>query len=497
MKIVCRQTGKLDSASDYTAIFISGSKHKDIWLNAARTLHGVDLDRWLSSPEFQRDEDSLIVLRPAGGPRRLALVKLGEEPEGETVRRAAARVIRSAMTTGVHRVSFCVSPDRTHVGPRDGWVEWLVEGALLANYQYDRYKTDAGTGAKISLLTLDCPAAFARSSKERISNAIAIGSAVRLARDLANTPPNDMTPAHLASEAASISRRHKIRCTVMNRRKLVSDGFGGILSVGGGSSNDPHMIVMDYRPAKRTNRRPIVLIGKGVTFDAGGISIKPATDMDRMKFDMSGGAFVVGVMSAIALLKVPVHVVGIVPAAENVLGSNAYRPGDIVRMYSGKTVEIINTDAEGRLLLADALAFAHKYKPEAVVDIATLTGHCVVALGSHAAGLFTTSSRLRNRIMDAAIRTGERVWELPLYAEHEKAMRSNVADLKNSGGRPAGASTAAAFLKAFAGEYPWAHLDIAGTAYTDEDTPYASKGTSTGYGIRLLVAMLQAWVSSK
>jgi leucyl aminopeptidase len=253
------------------------------------------------------------------------------------------------------------------------------------------------------------------------------------------------------------------------------------------------MIIMEYKPAKAANSKPIVLIGKGLTFDAGGISIKPAQDMDRMKFDMSGGAAVIGIMQAVANLKLPLYVVGIVPSSENLLGSRAYKPGDILTMYSGKTVEIVNTDAEGRLILADALAYALKYKPEAIVDFATLTGHVVVALGTHGAGMMGTDDKMKSRLLEASKSCSEKIWELPLWKEFDKQIKSHIADIKNSGGRNGGASSAAAFLKHFVGDYPWIHIDIAGTANSEEEMPYTGKISSTGYGIRLMVEALRKW----
>jgi leucyl aminopeptidase len=269
--------------------------------------------------------------------------------------------------------------------------------------------------------------------------------------------------------------------------------MGALLAVGQGSANPPRLVVLEHRPRRR-NRATLCLVGKGITFDSGGISIKPAGGMQDMKHDMSGAAAVVGALRAAALLDVPLHVVGILAAAENLPGGGAYRPGDILTSMSGRTIEIQNTDAEGRLVLCDALHFARtQFEPAAIIDLATLTGACVVALGSHASGLFSNHTGLVDALRRASEASGERVWPMPLFDEHRDEMRSQVADLKNvSGSRDAGASTAAAFLSRFVGETPWAHLDIAGTAYTGKTGPYQPYG-ATGVGVRLLAELMQDW----
>jgi leucyl aminopeptidase len=280
-------------------------------------------------------------------------------------------------------------------------------------------------------------------------------------------------------------------CRVWDEAALKKEKFGGILAVGQGSANPPRMIALEYKGGRK-DARPIVLVGKAITFDTGGISIKPADKMDEMKFDKMGGCAVLGAMKAIAALKLPFPVVGLIASAENMPGSRAYRPGDIVTSYDGKTIEVLNTDAEGRVVLADALAYARlHYKPRYMVDFATLTGACVIALGPHRAGLFTGDATLRQEIMKAGRSTGDQVWELPLGDEYDEMIRSDVALVKNTGGREGGASTAASFLKAWVEDVPWAHLDIAGTAWTTRDLPHLEKG-ATGFGVRLIVEALQS-----
>jgi leucyl aminopeptidase len=293
------------------------------------------------------------------------------------------------------------------------------------------------------------------------------------------------TPTHLAEEAERLGEVVGLEVTVLGPGEMEAEGMGAILAVAQGSEQEPRLIVLEHRGG-REGDPPLLLVGKGLTFDAGGISIKPASGMEDMKYDMSGGAAVFGALYAVAELGLPINVVGIVPSSENLLSGRAVKPGDVVRTREGKTVEILNTDAEGRLILADALSYAQTFRPAAMVDCATLTGACVVALGNHASGILGTDEELIQELREAGDRSGERCWPLPLWKEYREQLDSTVADLKNVGGRPAGTITAAAFLKEFVGEVPWAHLDIAGTAYGEGKLSYQRKG---GFGVptRLLV----------
>jgi leucyl aminopeptidase len=321
----------------------------------------------------------------------------------------------------------------------------------------------------------------------------AVARGVAFARDLANGPANDVTPAVLGDEAQALGERLGLKVTVLDKAQLTEQGFGGMLAVGQGSANEPRFVVMEHGAAGE-GRPTICLVGKGITFDTGGISIKPAEGMDNMKMDMGGAAAVFGAMHAVAELKLPLHVVGMVCAAENMPSSTAYRPGDILRTLSGKTIEVLNTDAEGRIVLADGLFYAQRYNPTAIVDLATLTGAVMVALGPHAVGMMGTSQELADRLSRAGETSAERVWQLPLWDEYKEMMKSEIADLKNTGGRYGGAITAAGFLSAFVGDFPWVHLDIAGTAWVERPTrPYQSRG-ATGVGVRLLVELLQGYV---
>jgi leucyl aminopeptidase len=317
---------------------------------------------------------------------------------------------------------------------------------------------------------------------------------VNMARDLSNSPGNEVNPSYLAQQAQEIAAKTTLRCHVLDVDGIREHQMGCLLGVAQGSEQPPAFIILEHAP-KGSQEKPIVLVGKGITFDSGGISIKPAANMEDMKMDMSGGAAVLGAMQALAQLDYPHRVVGLVPASENLPNGNAVKPGDILRAMSGKTVEVINTDAEGRLILADALAYAvQELKPACMIDLATLTGAVVVALGSQATGMMGTDAAMMDRLRAAGDYSAERVWELPLFEEYSKQIKSDFADIKNvSSGREAGSIIGGAFLKEFVGDTPWVHLDIAGTAWTRENRPYIPKG-ATGVGIRLLVKALEDMV---
>ena len=292
----------------------------------------------------------------------------------------------------------------------------------------------------------------------------------------------------MAQKAQEIARRKKVSCNILDKDKMKEMGMNALLAVASGSSEEPKFIILEYAGGKKS-AAPVVLVGKGLTFDSGGISLKPADKMDEMKTDMSGGAAVMGVIMAAADLQLPLNITALIPATENMPGGTAYKPGDIIKSYSGKTIEILNTDAEGRLILADALAYSLEFKPAAIIDVATLTGACVVALGDDIIGMLGTDVKLKKEMDKAAQTTGELVWELPLWESYHELIKSDIADYKNSGGRTAGAITAAAFLSKFVGDAPWVHLDIAGPAWTSKDKTYIPKGAS-GVAVRLLVEFL-------
>ncbi len=486
--------------SELTVVFINESEEPDSWVNQLQEIFGNLIDKIAKGKEFGAEEDAYQLLHGNSktNSKRIDLIGLGnpKEIDIETIRKTSAKAAKAAIRMNLEKITFAFPKSLTKFGLSDELLaQAIVEGALLANYRFDKYQTNKDkkkyTGLQeVAIITEGSPN---EAIQRGVHAAQTICEAVNFARDLANAPGNELPPRELADRAAHMCRKNKIKCSIFNEQKIKSLKMGGILGVSQGSAEPPRFIIMEYKAAKSVNSKPIVLVGKGLTFDAGGISIKPAQDMDRMKFDMSGAAAVIGIMQAVANLKLPLYVVGIVPSCENLLGSRAYRPGDVLTMYSGKTVEIINTDAEGRLVLADALAYAQKYKPETLVDFATLTGHVVVALGTHGAGMLGTDDKMKARLTDASKVCAEKIWELPIWKEFDKQIKSHIADIKNTGGRHGGASTAAVFLKHFVGDYPWVHLDIAGTANTEEEMPYTGKASATGFGIRLMVEALRKW----
>jgi leucyl aminopeptidase len=439
------------------------------------------------------EETLLLYPRQETGPRRFLVVGMGsaEEADAEVLRRMAGRTVRVAEELGVTSVAFWLDTS-IPLDPASA-AQAVTEGGVLAAWRFRELKTEKDPDRRdtevqdLLLLT--------RADEEEARRGMDIGQAQargeNLARTLQARPGNVATPTHLAQEAQRMAKEAGLSVTILGPKEMKSQGMGALLAVAQGSEQEPRLIVLEHKGGKKRDA-PLVLVGKGLTFDAGGISIKPASGMEDMKFDMSGGAAVIGALQAVAELDLPLNVVGIVPSSENLLSGAAVKPGDVVKTREGKTVEILNTDAEGRLILADALSYAQTFEPAAMVDCATLTGACVVALGHHAIGLMGSDEALVAEVRAAGDRSGQRCWPFPLWKEYRKQLESPVADLKNIGGRPAGTITAAAFLKEFTGKVPWAHLDIAGTAYGDGDLSYQRKG---GYGTptRLLVE----WVRSR
>jgi len=424
-----------------------------------------------------------IVLAGAGKKTDLTMEKL------RSVYATAAKQIRSLQLK-----EFFTSLD--FIGSNESiehTVQAVVEGAVLGLYQYTNYKTVDKDKKRtpnefVIVEEKEEVCTIIRSSAERAG---IIARAVFFARDMVSAPGNDMTPTAMAAEASKIAARKNVTLRVLDERKLKKIGMNALLGVSKGSAEPARFIVLEYRGGINADP-PVALVGKGLTFDSGGISIKPAEKMDEMKSDMAGGAAVMGAIMAAADLKLQVNIVGLIPATENLPGGRAYKPGDILKSLSGKTIEVISTDAEGRLILADALTYAERFKPAAIIDLATLTGACIIALGDLAIGMLGTDKELKNRLKDAAEKTGERLWELPLWEEYHELIKSDVADFKNTGGRPGGAITAAAFLSKFIGKSPWVHLDIAGPAWLTKDRSYIPKG-ATGIGVRLLVQFLKDW----
>ena len=434
-----------------------------------------------------KEGETALLYAPDGlAARRLLLVGLGEKGSFglDGVRRAASAAAKRARALKLDKAAF-VLPTSEGSAARVAAAEAAAEGCALGLYQFDRHKTgEKARGLETFALVPDDGGVA-----DGAQTGAKIASAALLARDLANEPSNTATPEYLAQRAREIAGRHGMQATILDRAAIEAEGLTGLATVGRSATNEPRFIVLEHRGGGE-NDAPVVLVGKAVTFDSGGISIKPSAGMEDMKYDMSGGAAVLGTMEAVGALGLPLNVVALVPATENLPGGDAFKPGDVLEMHSGKTVEIVTTAAEGRLILADALSYARRYSPACVIDCATLTGACHVALGDHASGLMGNDDGLMDEVRRAGEAAGERAWPLPLFAEYTEQIKGATADIKNSGGRYGGASTAGAFLKEFA-NYPWAHLDIAGTAYGKKArNAYTPKG-GTGAPARTLVEFLR------
>lgn len=432
---------------------------------------------------------------PGVAAERVMLVGCGKA--GELTERAYRKALDAAMSALCASGATDALSYLTEVSPGKRGLDWCVrqgvEAAEAAVYQFDRLKSQKAPARHLRRFAQAVPSRKEQAAAERaLAEGQAIASGVCLARDLGNLAPNICTPTYLAREARAMARKHKsLSVKVLGEKEMSQLGMGALLAVARGSRQAPQLIALEYRGAPRGRGRgakapaPIALVGKGVTFDSGGISIKPSADMDEMKYDMCGAASVLGATLAAAEMGLPIDVVCLVPAVENLPGGNATKPGDVVTTLSGQTVEILNTDAEGRLILCDTLTYAQRYKPAAVVDVATLTGACVIALGKHATGLFSNDQGLADELLAAGRDALDPAWQLPLWDEYQPQLDSNFADMANIGGRDGGAVTAACFLSRYAKAFQWAHLDIAGTAWHSGK----AKG-GTGRPVPLLVQFL-------
>jgi leucyl aminopeptidase len=451
----------------------------------------------IKSKEFVAKPNKTLMLPTFGKipAKRILLVGLGKKKEQtlDKVRQAAGITASTVRDMGINRFTGVVdSIEMLSAEPGERY-QAFVEGGLLALYKFQRYKhVPASEQKELKEFTLLLSGRNSlQTARESVKTGEALAAAVSFARDMINTPAQDKTPAILANTAKKMSEETGIHCKILSKNEIQKLGMGGLLGVSQGSVQPPKFIILDYNPRAK-KQDTLVFVGKGITFDAGGICLKSAKDMDQMKSDMSGGAAVIGAMKAISQLKLPQRVVGLIPCAENMPSGSALKPGDVIKFYSGKTAEIANTDAEGRLILADALGYAEKYKPNAIIDLATLTGSCVVALGNVVTGMMGNNDILKNRVRSAGEKSWERVWELPLWEEYQEQIKSEIADIKNIGGPFAGAITAACFLSKFTEKYPWVHLDIAGTSWSDKNNAYIQKGAS-GVGVRLLVQLIRDW----
>jgi len=451
----------------------------------------------------QARETALIYTAESIPALRVLVVGLGKEESFglEAIRIASATAAQRVRELKLRSFGSMIHGAGWNGLPLEDAAQAVVEGAELALYQFRELKSSAEDDPKpvVSLALVVPDAHQVAAAQEGAAIGQHIAAAANLARDLVNRPSNHATPAALARHAQAMAGEPGMTCTVLDEAEMAALGMGSLLGVAQGSDEPAKFIILEYN-AGREHMDTLALVGKGITFDSGGISLKAAQKMQGCKGDMAGAAAVLEAMRVAARLQLPLHIVGLIPSTENMPSGKACKPGDVVRAMNGKTIEVVNTDAEGRLILADALAYALRYRPQAIIDLATLTNAIAVALGHQAAGLFSNDDDLAARL-DAAGRTShERVWRLPLFEEYRRQLKSDVADLKNCGSEPAGAITAAVFLQQFVDDLPWAHLDIAGRAFasTDEDEPFTpySPSMATGFGVRLLVQFLRDWVNS-
>jgi leucyl aminopeptidase len=444
----------------------------------------------LSSGEIKGKLCELSLVHAHDKPyKRVLLIGLGEAAKFEPwmLARYGGAAVRYLGRRNVRDIAF-VLPDRVK-GNETAAASFLIEGATAGAFDTSMYQKDPEKRSGADNVAIIASGLDQNALQKGVERGRILGDAINFARRLAITPANDMTPTNLANEATKGAKEAGVEIEVFDEAKCRELGMGSFLSVAQGSAQPPKFIVMKYT-GDPGSKELLALVGKGITFDTGGISIKPAERMEEMKYDMSGGAGVIATMRALGQLKPKVNVVGLVPATENMPGGKATKPGDIFTAMNGKTIEVINTDAEGRLILADALCYANKLGATKIVDCATLTGACVIALGHAASAAVSNNEEFVQQFLSSVKPSGERYWQMPLYEDYTNAMKSDIADLKNTGGRPAGTLTAAAFLKSFVGDTPWVHLDIAGTAYLDGESAWQAKGP-TGTPVRAFVALIE------
>jgi len=463
-----------------------------------RELGGAIADVFSAGETKGKTNDVVLLHTKDLAVKRILVVGLGERNKFEPLALAkyAGTAVRHLGKRNVHSIAFALPLEAQHHVRVSA--SFVVEGAIAGTIDSTTYRTEPEKPILLDALIVVSTAGGHEFEKggleEGIEHGRVLGEAVNAARLMALTPANDMTPTHMAKRAEELAKEFGLQFEALDEERMEKLGMGSLLSVSHGSDQPAKLIVLTYE-GDPGNPEKLAFVGKGLTFDSGGISIKPAENMHEMKYDMSGGAGVIGALAAIARLKPKINVIGLVPASENLPGPRATKPGDIVRAMNGKTIEVINTDAEGRLILADALCYARELGATKIVDCATLTGSMVMALGHAATGTISNDDAFVKHFLSVANKTGEKYWQLPLYEEYSNAVKSEIADLRNSTGRPAGSLTASAFLQNFVGSTPWIHLDIAGTAYVDE-SPYMAKGP-TGTPVRALVALAEDLAKSR
>ncbi len=456
---------------------------------SAPPVQDASLDRAIASGDYKGKKDETLLVYGSGKPSRILLVGVGKPGDitRNSIRRASAIAARRARSLGTKSLALAVSQEaRGGLGAAE-LAQVVVEGVAQGGWQFTELKKqpeDPKPEIETVDLVVDVPDKTAAEAGRRIGDAIAAG--YLFTRNLQMQPGNVCTPSYLAEQARKLGAAHGFSVTILDKAQIKKEGMGALLAVAQGSAEEPRFIVLEYQGGSGA---PVALIGKGVTFDSGGISIKPALNMEDMKFDKSGATAVLGAFEVLGRLKPKINVVGLIPATENLPSGTAIKPGDVVKSHLGKTIEIINTDAEGRLILCDALSYARRYKPAAAIDVATLTGAVVIALGHHAIGMLGNDETLLAEVRDAGERAGERCWPLPLWEEYRELLKSDVADVRNSGGRSAGTIAGAWFLREFVDSFPWVHLDIAGTAYLEGEAVAHAKGP-TAIGVRLFTEFL-------
>jgi leucyl aminopeptidase len=454
------------------------------------------VERALAVGDFSGREDESLLVYPGAagrgkGPARVLVIGLGrEEPTPELFRKAGGTAARVTGSTKA-RSLFVMLPVVAGLEP-GVMARGLTEGLILGSYRFRKYKSSEETEEQAGQLREILFAQASAAVRKEVRLGQITADAVRSARDMAHEPANHWTPAHFAERSRLLAERYRFGCRILGKREMEKLGMGGILAINQGSAQPPTLSILEYRTGRKVPT--LLLVGKGLTFDAGGYSLKPSAGMEEMKYDMCGAAAVLAVMQAVGeLAPSGLDVVAMLPATENLVGPAAVKPGDVIRMFGGKSVEVINTDAEGRLILADALAYGvEQYRPAFVIDIATLTGAVIIGLGHHRTGLLGNDEQLASRILAAGDSVGEPLWRLPLGPEYTRQLKSGIADLKNVDKRDAGTIIAAAFLQEFVGKTPWAHLDIAGTAWNYTEKPYIPKGPS-GVGVRTLLELIRTW----
>ena len=457
---------------------------------------GSIISQVIEAGDFRGEHLEHLLLYSQGSlaTKRIVLMGLGKREEftAHALREATAQALKSLRERRHPRAVVPFPLDSKFPLELSDAAEACVLGGMLGLYQFTELRTRDLDKIKDFDSLIILSQQDSKKLAAPVNRAKAMASGIYLARDLVTLPPNLATPTILAERVGEVAEQAGVNFHVIEKEEAENLGMGAFLAVAQGSDEPGLMVALDYQPSK-DDESPVVLVGKGITFDSGGISIKPSKDMDKMKHDMAGAAAVIGAIQVVAALRLPLRVIGLIPFTENLPSGKAYKPGDVIHSLSGLNIEVINTDAEGRMILADALTYAGRYEPQAIVDLATLTGACIVALGNDVAGLMGTDDELLARLQAAGEESGEKVWPLPLWDSYFTLMKSDVADLKNVDGRKAGAITAAIFLKQFVPEgVPWAHLDIAGCAWEDKGKPVVPKG-ATGMGVHLLTRLLQSW----